>query len=1050
MKYRVLTIATVITGFLSLNQGNAQTPKLTPPPQDAGLPYTRSARPRALEALKGTTALFAGSRYAYINGYKVRLDTKDILRAEAVLQNGKVFVPEAFATLINQKEIHPKPIPKGLEILQPRWVYEVDRPDFTIPALVEKTTIKGAVYFSADDLAKALGKKILLTKRGLLLISDKPITYTDTDPVLSDCIVSIFDTPEKLMDPDIATKYIPTLKAQGKWTDHARVKPEDLKALEEGKETEWKFTPKSEYDYTGFNQSLLGSKVPAPGIYPRLLFSPEDLPMLRKHIEENKSAQKAMTEIEVLFKKTWFDPSTSDGKLFDKLASGDFDKSVPAGMGTNTYAVVGLTKDFKPGMQTSHTNYITNCLTTMALYCLLTDNETLGKKVANALCNYYIIADKLVENHLRTSDSEFGISGDDANNAETAWRGMIGMVPHMDLALSLDYAGKYMTPEQRRFVQLLIAKATYGRRTGGGDGPRRGWRDINHVTWHLTHHLTIAAIEGLDGFDPEAYASGCELTGDFLEWGIDNKGQMFESNGKSGGGFQFEFLAMILQARRGDNLFGHPHFRKMLTAQVFTTSPNRKETLSSGTWGGSPFSFPGVMGIKSFYPNDKAADYLLQNAFPDINWSTFDLAAYKSQIEKNSHGLRLPGTTYPAFVFPFPYVTDWKPTTRADLKIPNDWNTETHGILSASSDNTENAAWLCFHTRNNHYIGSGHHHADIGMFYFSGLGVNWITESPSPKAYSGRYHNEIIIDGKAESEGPAAGGDYIGANIQPMGAFSSENMTYSYTYQWCTQVGMKWGEGFSTIDSSVAKDGWELETRPDNFKYFVGTTHYKMRYWWPSYNYSNYVPTLRALWNPVEYVYRSAGLIKGNHPYSIIVDDAKKDANQHLYQWTAMTAKGVWKADVKNIPKGAVVLGYDEKLVKQWDKGTDVSPLSPSKGDPLLLVYSVAKPNEENNVAMEYVKEAGKENGISFSNFVQSIGSYNRLSINRNTVTANFKVLLIPFRFGEELPAISTVANKTTITWKDGQQDVLDFAVDATNRTKVVVTRDGKEVVETK
>jgi hypothetical protein len=394
------------------------------------------------------------------------------------------------------------------------------------------------------------------------------------------------------MDPAIATKYIPTLKAQGKWTDHARVKPADLKALEEGKETEWKFTPKSEYDYAGFNQSLLGSKVPAPGVYPRLLFSPEDLPMLRKHIAENKMAQKSMTEIEVLFKKTWFDPTTSDGKLFDKLATGDFDKNVPAGMGTNTYAVVGLTKDFKPGIYTSHTNYITNCLTTMALYCLLTDNETLGKKVADALCNYYIIADKLVENHLRTSDSEFGISGDDANNAETQWRGMIGMVPHMDLALSLDYAGKYMSPEQRRFVQLLIAKATYGRRTGGGDGPRRGWRDINHVTWHLTHHLTIAAIEGLDGFDPEAYASGCELASDFLEWGIDNKGQMFESNGKSGGGMEFELLAMIMQARRGDNLFGHPHLRKMLTAQVYTTSPNRKETLSSGTWGGSAFTLP--------------------------------------------------------------------------------------------------------------------------------------------------------------------------------------------------------------------------------------------------------------------------------------------------------------------------------------------------------------------------------------------------------------------------------------------------------------------------
>jgi hypothetical protein len=160
-----------------------------------------------------------------------------------------------------------------------------------------------------------------------------------------------------------------------------------------------------------------------------------------------------------------------------------------------------------------------------------------------------------------------------------------------------------------------------------------------------------------------------------------------------------------------------------------------------------------------------------------------------------------------------------------------------------------------------------------------------------------------------------------------------------------------------------------------------------------------------------------------------------------------MTAKGVWKADYKNVPKGALVLGYDEKLVKQWDKGTDVAPLSLSKGDALLLVYSIANDGEENNVLVEDVKE-GKT--MTVGNFASSIGSYNRLAINRNTVKANFKVLLIPFRFGEELPTISTVGNKTTIAWKDGQKDVLDFTVDATNRTKVVVKRDGKEVVESK
>ncbi len=1046
MKKNLLTIALLLQVAVTIN---AQTTpaKLTPPPQDQGLPYTQSARPRALEALKGTTALFAGSRYAYVDGFKIRLDTKDILRAEAFLQNGKLFVPEAFATVLAQKKINPKPIPKGLEILKPRWVYEIERPTYTLPASVEKTIVKGATYIAATDLAKALGKQILLTKRGLLMVSDKPITYTDTDPVLSDCIVSIFDTPEKLMDPDIATKYVPTLKQQGKWTEHVRVKPEDLKLLEEGKEVEWKFTPKSEYDFSGFNQSLLGSKVPAPGVYPRILFSPEDLPMLRKHIADNKTAQKSMAEIEILFKKTWWDANTGDGKLFDQLAKGDFDKSGDGGLG-GSYHVAGLTKDFKPGIAQSHINYITNCLTTMALYCLLTDNETLGKKVADALANYYQLVEKKVEQHIKSSDSEFGDSPDDANNAETQWRGMHGQLPHMDIALSLDYAGKYMTPEQRKFMQTLIAKATYGRRTGGGDGPRRGWRDINHVTWHFTHHIALAAIEGLDGFDQEAYQSGCELAHDFLEWGIDDKGQMFESNGKSGGGFQFQFLAMVVQARRGDNLFGHPHFRKLLTAQVYTTAPNRKETLSSGTWGGTPFSPPSVMNIKCFFPNDRAADYLLQNAYPDVVCDKIDIEAYKAQLEKKISGVRLPGTTYPGFVFSFPYVTDWKPTTREDLKLNPIWNTETHGILSAVSDNTEKATWLCFHTRNNHYIGSGHHHADIGMYYFSGLGVNWITESPSPKAYSGRYHNEVIVDGKAEAETPTAGGYYLGANLTPNGAFASEDMTYAYTYQWCAQV-MKWGDGFSKIDSSVAKDGWELETRPDNFKYFVGTSHYKMRYWWPSYNFANFTPNFRALWNPMEYVYRSAGMVKGNHPYSIIVDDLKKDANQHLYQWTAMSAKGVWKAEYPNLPKGALVLAHEDKLEKDWAKGTEVAALNPKKGDPLLLLYSIAEPNESNDLKIEVAKEGKNLNGAQFTNFEAAIPSYNRIVLDRNAIQTNFKILLIPFTYGEELPTISANASKAIIVWKDGQKDELEFKV-ANNRTSVAVSRGGKVIVASK
>jgi hypothetical protein len=1020
---------------------------LATPPQDIGLPYTRSAKKRAIDALKTTHALFVGSRYAYIFGYKVRLDTADILRSEAIFQDGQLFVPVAYAPLMALKSVQPKPIPKGLEILNERWVYDIERKMMAEDPSVKTVKIKGVSYFSATEYAKSLGFQVKQFDNGLLLFSEKPINYQNDDAVLADCIISLFDTPEKFMNPDIATQYIPTLKKQGKFTEHARVTPEQLKLLEQP-EPEWGETPRNTYDFTGFNAALLGSKTPKAGVYPRLLFSPEDIPMLQKHVKTNKSAMKSMIEIEILFQKTWWDPLSSDGKIFDMLASDNLtgNEKVNNGFGAAAYHVAALTKDHKPGIFNTHINYVSNCLTTMALYCLLTDNAVLGKKVANAITTYYKLVDAKVDEHVKMSDSEFGTTPDGANSSETQWRGMHTVVPHMDLAFSLDFAGKYMTSEQLKMMQNLIAKATYGRRANGGDGPRRAWRDINHLTWHLTHHISLAAIEGLDGFDAEGYASGCELTRDFLEWGIDINGQMFESNGKSGGGFQFQFLAMLVQARRGDNLFGHPHLRKMLTAQVFTTSPNRKETVSSGTWGGSPLVVQTVSQLKAFFPNDKAADYLLQAQMPDLDLNTFDPEMHRKTLEKDIKNVRLPSPTYPGFGLGFPYIMDWQPTSRADLNLPLDWQTDVHGNFSTSSDKTDNATWLSLHTRANTYIGSGHHHADIGLFYFSGLGVNWFTESPFPKTYSGKYHNEIIIDGKAEAEGPPAAGKYLGANMTKNGAFATVDQTYAYTWQWCTQA-FEWGTGFTKIDSTVAKNGWELEPNPEIIKYFQGTQRYKMRFWWATANFANWIPTLRALWNPVEYVYRTTGLVRGNHPYGIIVDDAKKDDKQRQYEWTVMLAKGVWKAEyplsIGGID-GATVLGYDKNLEKTWAKPKEEPALKPQKGDPMLLVFDLEKNKSSVKTATDGPDNVG-------GNFIDGKGAqpYNKLIINRKDSEAHYKVLLIPFRFGEALPIISFKNSTATIVWKD-QTDTLIFKTQPDKRSHVTVKREGQVIGESK
>ncbi|MEI7423235.1 MAG: hypothetical protein WCK18_14115 [Prolixibacteraceae bacterium] len=1030
--------------FFVIFQLHAQLPGSTD-----GIPYTRTAFPAATNAIKDYIAFFDGSRYAFIYGKKVRLSNLDLLRGEAFSENGKLFIPVSFAGALLQKQLKTEKIPSGLEILSDRWVYQLSLPETKIPSEIE-LRIKGAEkYFAVEDWAKKLGKSVYKDQSGLLLISDGQISYNGKNSHLAECVTALFDTPEKYMNPDLAIKYIPWLNTQKKWTDHAKATPEQLELLEKGPEKEWSTVPNSEFNFSGFNFKLLGSKVPAPGIYPRLLFSPEDIPMMQNQVKSNKAAMKSMVEIEFLLGKSWLNEASSDGKIFNLLASGDVAKirsqMDPPVEGPAVYAVPRLTKDHQPVIFNTHINYVTNCLSTMALYALLTNNDQLGKKTAAAIVTYFKLIEPNVEKHLRTSDSEFGATFDGGNHSTTHWRGMHGVIPHMDMAFALDFSGKWMTPEQKKFMQNLIAKTTYGRRTGGGDGPRRAWRDINHVTWHLTHLISLAAIEGLDGFDPEGYASGAELTRDFLDWGIDRNGQVFESNGKSGGGIQFEFLSMVILARRGDNLFGHPHLRKLLEAQTEITTPNSERTVTSGTWSGGPLAAQTVGELKAFYPQNKFNDYLLTNAYPTFDPSNFNAESYRLKLEKEGLSrLRLPGPTYPDMVFGFPYIADWKITKREDLNLKLDWDTDEYGMFSSSSDKTDKAVWMNLQVRQNTYIGSGHHHSDIGMFHFSGLGVNWFTESPFPKEYDAKYHNLVGIDGISESDQTPAKGDYLGASFLPDGAVGTADLSYSYNWKWCTQV-KNWGEGFATLAKGQPyRDfAYELETRPEILEIFRGTTKYKMRPWWATSNQANFIPTLRTPWNPVEYVYRSAGVVRGKHSYGILVDDLKKDAKDHLYQWTGIFGKGVWKTNFKADYKNAVVLGYNKDLQgNDFNKpsAAKLETINPVKGTPMLLVYYAGAGGNE-NFKVE-IMDDGPVNK-------ETHDKYCRLSIDQSSVQANYRLLLIPFVFGEDLPVITEEKGEVSIQWKD-QTDIVNFKQAQDNRTRFNVVRNNKIVVYSK
>ncbi len=1004
--------------------------------------------------MKGEIAVLAGSRYAYVQGFKVRLDEAQLRGGEAVLQDGKILVPASFAGVLDLTRVAPAPAPA---YLADKWVYTLNLPH------------RDGGLVDLASLARAKGLKVYQDARGLLLIGNRDISFSPGEATLEDTVVTMFDTPEKFADPDLATKYIPTLARQGKMTDHVKVTPEQW-AILNGPVTVWPTAPKSDYDLSGFDRSLLGSAVPPPGVYPRLLFSPGDVPMLARRVKSSKLGQMSLIEMGYLFKKSWWDPTTSDGQIFEKLASGQtagLELDSPPGTSPTAYA--HTFKGEKPGVFNTHVSYVPECLTAMALYCLLTDDDEHGRKTAAAIANYYKIREPLLDQINAISDSEFGSSltlADgtvipmNGNGATTHWRTVQGVIAHMNLGLALDFSGKWMTAGEKDTMRRIIAKACYGRRSYGQDAPVR-FRDVNWVGWDLPHFIANQEIEGLEGFDPEVSASGMETVRAFCDWGIDDSGVIYESNGKTPGSLQFITISLVASARRGENYFGHPHLRKLLTGQIQMTSPSGVVTVNSGTqyvpYSRSPLSFQFTDEMKAFFPRDRRPDYLLERAklygglqdegMREWMIDNFDPVAFRKKVSTVSR-LRLPSVTYPGFVHGVLYDTDFAPTTRAQLGLPLDFSAPVHGVFSSYSDRSTDAAWINLLVRPDHYLGAGHHHADAGMFHFSALGVDWFTQSPFPGQYNGQYYNLVQVDDHSEAEsipgltlGWNAAAKYLGANLGALASAGTADLTYAYSYQWMTQPQPVWVEANQAL-------GWELDPSPNILKIFAGTARYKLREWWANSNYSNYIATSRAPFNPMRYVFRTAGLVRGPHPYGYVIDDLKKDDAVHHYEWRGELNGGVWKAEVAGLRGNMIALGFRAQDPKaKPDLSLDKPALVPAPGDPLLLVCVVNLPDsgktDQPLLAVETVPGPPDKKGAR--------ALYDRLAINSDGLAGDFKVLLLPYRQGEPLPTVGydPAARIASIDWAD-QSDKFVFTLGEDHRTHVAIQRAGKTLVESR
>lgn len=767
----------------------------------------------------------------------------------------------------------------------------------------------------------------------------------------------------------------------------------------------------------GFDAARLVA-VPSPGVHPRILFSPSELPDIRRRGVETEVGRLALKTLRGWQSRTLHRRGTASHNVFEALVDGDIDRAAAL---YDDYADAG-TPD---GVSWHHRPQFLYILALEAFDCLIRDDPVQGARVATAVANLARIFQPRIEASrlLPLADDNWRTNGSDVPHGREA----IGGEPY--LGYLYDFTYNWMTDAQRDVVRRAIADYARGRVTMGSHMPHH-FRRWNWVAVGQGLVLTALAIEGETGYDERVVRHCLELYTDFMTYGWSAMGSSREAVGYTQFGLTWGTPAMVAYARRGHNLITG-RYRRSAFWYAHALQPYGGQFLSHGDGGRGHPKVMNMLAMKHFYPDDRLVDFVLQESIAAQNTGSDYLDGGRGYLLHQLIWAHDPeGVDY---------------DDGLALGLEQTFFDPERNSLITRSDWSRDALCLQFEARADG-IAANHQHADRGNFTLAGAGRLWAMDRF--RGIESRHHNNVIIDGKGQGYFPTPA-TWLGLSDSDTATLAAADLKYAYDWAWPgTPPGFvdadeprrqypRWRRFAENADAFLASHpGFDaaaaIDRSPVVEAFYNGFESGDPRLW------DEYGRPLRVPHNPVQKAIRSVALVRGPHPYALVVDDIRKDDAAHLYEWIMMTPNDVELAAITT----------DEILLCDTSTAIGTGTLRPrlAEGNPLLLVkvLDMAVPGDESTrpairlETFEYKDARDWPEGRTF-------GLAKRLVIPSLAVEPGYKVLLFPHRHGDPRPTITWDARRTSVTvaWDD-QVDTIEFPRDDEGRTGVAVTRDGR------
>lgn len=783
--------------------------------------------------------------------------------------------------------------------------------------------------------------------------------------------------------------------------------------------------PKVGEDLRGFDPSRL-TRTPPPGVHPRLLFGPEDLPEIRRRVNGTAFGKAIHEAIRERTGAALRDPGDWSSSLYQVLSSGDVSAAK---------AMVDARGGF-PQSSNTYQPWLYN-IVLESLDALVRDDAEAGRKAATAIATYAEVIRPMVDQCLKAPMGEdvwrSRVSGPKTGSGVVR-QGVREVLGGHLLGYGYDFGHPFMTDAQRASVRNLIASATRGRIWMGARLPAH-FRNWNWIAVGLQQPLLALSIEGEEGYDPRVFDLGRRIARDYLTHGISPSGSSTEAVGYTQFGLIWANPFMVAAARRGDNLLAHSHHRAMLDWYLQSIEPSLEMFTSHGDGGDVPPALWTLAMWRYFFPGDARADFLWQRHLANSAGKTFGVSVHLIE----------------ALIWASDPATDasGKPVDYQDgakLGAPLFMHDPVRGSVNARSAWDRNAASMQIECRVDS-VGASHEHADRGNFTFFSHGRAWAKENF--RSVETRHHNGILIDGMGQGYWPGPGrwvscedrGDLVIATVDAADA---------YRWWWPKQIRAEpadfirfrhprwdsYAPEAATFREVYRGVPIEKDDRPAVVDFWKGYEASDPRLWdedgWP----------VRLPHCPVRHAYRSVVFARDAAPWLLVVDDIRKDDSERLYEWLMQTGMDT---EVVSMAGGDIILA--DASVPRDRLGRPV----PAKGDRCLLVrvLELAEPADahafqgrpsfrlETFERKDSLEREAREGSLSGA---RSFGLDKRLVIGSRSVEPGFKILLFPHRHGEALPATSWDRSSGILSIDaGGRARSFSLRQDETGRTKIDV-----------